>query len=94
MNAHVANGDDFSRPLAFFQVWNIGQKNVGAQAAMVNVQVARSSVSGDKQRKDVKGLWRRDLLQCHGFTGGFKHKLQSFGGVPEMAVDRWHAVSR
>ena len=59
---------------------------------MVNVQVARSSVSGDKQRKNVKGLRCWDLLQRHGFTGGFKHKSQSFVGFPGMAVDSWHTV--
>ena len=28
VNAHVADGDDLSRSFAFFQVWNVGKKNV------------------------------------------------------------------
>src|SRR6476659_9056269 len=44
MNAHVANGDDAPRPVAFFEFRDIGKKNVRAQSAMINVQVARGAV--------------------------------------------------
>ena len=63
MNAHVANGDDAPGPVAFFEFRDVGKKNVRAQAAMVNIQVTRRAVSGNQQGQNVKGLWRRDLLQ-------------------------------
>ena len=76
MNPHVANGDDASGPVALFQVRDIGKKNVRAKAAMVNVQVTRGAVSGNQQRQNVKGLWRRNLFKCHRFTGGVANQLQ------------------
>ena len=78
VNAHVADGDYASRPVAFFEFWYIGKKNVGAQAAMVDIQVARRPVGGDEQRQNVKGLRRRNLLQSHWFASGSANKLQRF----------------
>ncbi len=79
MNAHVSNGDHVPRPLAFFQVREIGKKNVRPQATMVDVQVTRSAVGGDEQWQNIKGARCGNLLQNHRFTSGLANKLQRFG---------------
>src|SRR5579871_1819137 len=92
VNAYVADGNDSSRPVALFQVWDVGKKNVGAQATMVNIQVARGAVGCDEQWQNIKGLRRRDLLQSHRFASRFEHQLQRLRRVPEMAINYRYAI--
>src|SRR5689334_10342186 len=87
VNPYVTNGDHAARPLALFEIRNVRDEDIGAQAAMIDVQVARCAVRSHQQRQDVKGFGSRYRFKGYRLTRGFMNKLERLGRVPAMAVD-------
>ena len=86
-NTDITDGDYPADPVAFIQTIYAGDEDVGAKAALINVDRLHSAIGGDEQRQNVKALRLRNLFQVSRLANGRANQRKSFGGVPWMTID-------